>query len=91
MFALLPLDLFFMLCGEKNALRLEPSQMNAGLSRSYPGPLCPHRFETYDFGATYPNRPDATIQDAMRKLLDYTLSTKSTWLAFDINTLGFCR
>ena len=24
-------------------------------ARSYPGPLCLHRFETYDFVAMYPN------------------------------------
>ena len=36
-------------------------------ARSYPGPLCPHRFETYDFVAMYPNLPDATLQDVTRK------------------------
>ena len=38
-------------------------------ARSYPGPLCPHRFETYDFVAMYPNLPDATLQNVMRELL----------------------
>ena len=41
-------------------------------ARSYPGPVCPHKFETYDFVAMYPNLPDATLQDVMRKLLEYT-------------------
>ena len=38
-------------------------------ARSYPGPVCPHKFEAYDFVAMYPNLPDATLQDVMRKLL----------------------
>ena len=38
-------------------------------AKSQPRPLCPHRFETYDFEAMYPNLPDAALQEVMRKLL----------------------
>ena len=30
-------------------------------AKSQPRPLCPHRFETYDFEAMYPNLPDVVV------------------------------
>ena len=46
-------------------------------AKSQPRPLCPHRFETYDFEAMYPNLPDAALQVVMRKLLEYTFKYQS--------------
>ena len=60
-------------------------------ARSYPRPLCPHRFETYDFVAMYPNLRDATLQDAMlRKLLEYTFEYQNQHESLSIEMLwGF--
>ena len=59
-------------------------------ARSYPGSLCPHRFETYDFVAMYPNLPDATLQDVMRDLLEYTFEYQNQHELLSIEILwGF--
>ena len=59
-------------------------------ARSYPGPLCPHRFETYDSVAMYPNLPDATLQDVMRKFLEYTFEYQNQHELLSIEILwGF--
>ena len=53
-------------------------------AKSQPRPLCPHRFETYDFEAMYPNLPDAALQEVMRKLLEYTFKYQSQHGLFSI-------
>ena len=53
-------------------------------AKSQPRPLCPHRFETYDFEAMYPNLPDAALQEVMRKLLEYTFKHQSQHGLFSI-------
>ena len=53
-------------------------------AKSQPRSLCPHRFETYDFEAMYPNLPDAALQEVMRKLLKYTFKYQSQHGLFSI-------
>ena len=54
-------------------------------AKSQPRPLCPHRFETCDFEAMYPNLPDAALQEViMRKLLEDTFKHQSQHGLFSI-------
>ena len=53
--------------------------------KSQPGPLCPHRFETYVFEAMHPSLPDVALQDAMRKLLlEYKFEYQGQYGLFSI-------
>ena len=58
-------------------------------AKFHPGPLCLHRFETYDFEAMYPNLPATALQDVTRKLLENTFEYQNQHGLFSRrNTLG---